>query len=214
MSGSYAVMVERLDEVGADIDALPAKVLTAARLAVNATLRRGRAAAAREVRAQANLPARYVSGDGGRLRISRFAQGRELEGAIQGRARPTSLAQFVTGGAAVGKRGGVNVSVKPGTSRHMPRAFLVKLRQGAGRTDTKFNLGLAMRLKPGETIKGKHSFRKLAGNVYLLYGPSVQQILLHGADGAEKGVFVDIAPSLGDFFEQEFHRLLELDLNG
>lgn len=210
----YAVLVERLDEVGADVAALPEKVVKAARLAVNATLRRGRASAAREVRLQANLPARYLSGDGGRLRVSRFAQGRDLEGAIQGRARPTSLAQFVTGGARLGKRGGVTVSVKPGTSKALPRAFLIKLKQGSGSVDTKFNLGLAMRLRPGETIKGKHSFRKIAGNLYLLYGPSVQQILLHGSEGSEKGVFVDIAPGLGDYFENEFRRLLELDLNG
>lgn len=200
MAGVYAVAVEGLSALE-DIDALPEGILRAARQAVNKTVDRTRARSARSIRDQVNFPARYLSGQKGRLQIAKKASGRDLEGIIRGRERPTSLAQFVTTGAP-GKKGGVAVSVKPGSARRMPRAFLLKLRAGSAAIDTKFNLGLAMRLRPGESIRNKTNAVKLAGNLYLLYGPSVNQVFASVAD--------ESAPEAAAFLEQEFTRLLDL----
>jgi len=200
MAGAYVVAVEGLSALD-EIDALPEGILRAARQAVNKTVDRTRARSARNIRDQVNFPARYLSGQRGRLQIAKKASGKDLEGIIRGRERPTSLAQFVTTGS-VGKKGGVGLTVKPGTTRRMPRAFLIKLRAGSASIDTKFNLGLAMRLRPGETIRNKTKAVKLAGNLYLLYGPSVNQVFASVAD--------DNAPEAAAFLEQEFTRLLDL----
>jgi hypothetical protein len=43
---------------------------------------------------------------------------------------------------------------------------------------------------------------QLAGNLYLLYGPSVSQVFA--------GVAQDISPDMADFLDAEFNRLMEL----
>lgn len=200
MAGAYVVAVDGLDALK-DIESLPKEIVTAARQAVNKTVRRTRASSARNIRRQVNLPARYVSGQKGRLTIGKLAQGNDLEASIRGRERPTSLAQFVSAGS-VGRKGGVSVQVKPGETRRMPRAFLIKLRAGTGSIDTKFNLGLAMRLRPGETVRNKRQFVKLAKNLYLLYGPSVNQVFASVAN--------EEAPGAATYLEKEFLRLMDL----
>lgn len=200
MTGVYVVAVEGLEALDS-IEDLPKAYVTAARRAVNKTVQRTRAASAREIRRQVNLPARYVSGQNGRLRITKLATGNDLEGKIAGRERPTSLARFLVGNGR--SHGGANVQVKPGTVRRIPRAFPIKLRAGAADIDTKFNLGLAIRLRPGETIRNKRQFVKLASNLYLLYGPSVNQVFASVAN--------EEAPDAAIFLEQEFSRLMDLE---
>jgi hypothetical protein len=200
MAGSYVVAVEGLSGLES-LEDLPDNILLAARRAVNKTADRSRARSAREIRNQVNFPASYVSGQRGRLKIAKKASGRDLEAIIRGRERPTSLAQFVTAGKLGGK-GGVSVAVKPGVTKRMPRAFLIKLRAGNASIDTRFNLGLAIRLRPGESIRNKSSFVRLQQNLYLLYGPSVNQVF--------EAVAGDEAPNASNFLEQEFLRLLDL----
>lgn len=200
MAGAYVVAVEGLSGLES-LETLPDRVLVAARRAVNKTADRTKVRSAREIRNQVNFPASYVSGQRGRLNVTKKAQGADLEAIIKGRERPTSLAQFVTAGKIGGKTG-VSVAVKPGSSRRMPRAFLIKLRAGNASIDTRFNLGLAMRLKPGESIRNKTNFVRLQGNLYLLYGPSVNQVFATVAG--------DEAPAASTFLEQEFLRLLDL----
>lgn len=207
MAQAYGLVIAGLEQLK-DIETIPARIALAAQRAVNKTLDRARAGAAREARREVNFPARYLSGD--RLRVAKRASGRDLEGIVRARTRPTSLARFVISGG-LGRRGGVAVAVKPGGARAIPRAFLIKLRAGTAALDTKSNLGLAIRLRPGETLKNKRDKIRLSRNLYLLFGPSVSQVLLHETQGRQAGVFVDIEPEIADFLEQEFLRLLDLD---
>lgn len=201
---SFGVFVEGLSSLSDLKDARGAVRLAAAR-AINKTTFRGRAAAARYIREQVAFPAGYVSQANKRLFVSRTATEGSLEGAITARGRATSLARFVRGTPAKGQ--GVTVVVAPGRARTMRRAFVVRLRAGTADLDTKSNMGLAMRLRPGETLSNKRELRKLTNGLYLLYGPSVDQVF-RARDGG--GVAEDIAPELADFMEREFLRLLEL----
>lgn len=186
---SYVVVVEGLDELR-DIETLDARVLLRARQAINDTLRRARTALDREIRQQVAFPARYL---GTRLRVSQFAHGTSLQGTITGRDRPTSLARFATGKPSA--RGGVRVQVAPGSRKQMRRAFLMELKHG--------NIGLAIRLKPGETIRHKKYLAKVSRGLYLLYGPAVNQVFAGVAD--------DESNQIAAMLQKEFTRLMELD---
>jgi hypothetical protein len=179
---------------------LPLEVQTAASRALNATLRTTRTDSAKRISRQVNFTSRYLT-SGDRLAVRKFATPSKLEGVIGGRDRATSLARFATS-STINKKG-VTVEVKPGTAKFMRRAFLVRLPQGKALTETKFNLGLAIRLKPGETLNNKKKFIKLQGNLYLLYGPSVGQVFNEVRD--------DVTPAALDFFEDEFFRLMDLN---
>lgn len=190
---AYVIAVDGLNSVQ-DIDSLDDNILKAARNAINRATDRARTRSDREIRKQINFPARYLSE---RLKVVKRASGRNLEGVIAGRDRPTSLARFAKSKspAATRKAGEVKLSVSPGTTTTIPNAFLMPLRNG--------NLGLALRLKPGETIRNKKYLTKVSKGLYLLYGPSVNQVFRTVAD--EKA-----APDASAFLEREFLRLLEL----
>lgn len=192
----YVVVVEGLKDLK-DLESLDPSILRAARLAVNKATDRGRALGARKIREQVAFPARYLSGENGRLRVSRKATDKRLEGAITGQDRPTSLARFSRDRdpAATRRKGGVTVTVAPGHTKFMKGAFLMRLRNG--------NLGLAVRLKPGESIRNKSAVRKVGKGLYLLYGPGVDQVFRTVAQE-------DVAPYSADYLEQEFLRLLKL----
>jgi hypothetical protein len=86
------------------------------------------------------------------------------------------------------------VQIKPGRIVELPRAFLLTLRNG--------NVGLGIRLKPGETLQHTIGAKlitsgPLAG-VALLYGPSVDQVF--------RSVAVEITPELLNELELEFLR--------
>ncbi len=201
MSGfGYVVAVEGLSALR-DLETLPTQVKLAAQRAVNRTIDRARTSSARRMREQVNFPARYLSGEDGRLAISQRATGDNLEARITGRFRPTSLARFVTAGSLGSRRAGVRVEVAPGFAKRSRRMFLIRLRAGTAELDTKSNLGLAIRLKPGERIE--HKARQIGKTgLYLLYGPSVDQVFRTVAD--------DVAPEAADDLEAEFLRLMEL----
>ena len=200
MANDYVVAVEGLSLALSDVKALPKNVIKAARLAVNRTVTTTRTRSAREMRQQVNFPARYLTGSTGRLKVTKRASAGDLEAVITGRARPTSLARFVTGRLRPGR--GARVEVEPGAPRVMRRAFLIRLRQGNVLTDTRFNAGLAIRLKPGETILNKKRVIQVTRGLYVLYGPSVDQVF--------RTVSEDVAPGAEEFLEAEFLRLLEV----
>lgn len=175
--------------------------------AINKIARDARAMGARMIRDQVNLPVRYLSETEKRFYVSRQASGSSLEARITARGRATSLAQFVSGPARPGKAG-VYVEVKPGKARFMRRAFLIKLPQGSSPvTDTRFNLGLAIRLRPGEKLQNKITARRVESGLYVLYGPSVSQVF-RANDG--EGVANEMGPSIADRLGDEFMRLLGL----
>lgn len=198
MDAHYVFAVEGLESIKS-IEEVPEAILVAARQAVNKTTERARATAAREMRRQVNFPARYLSGSDGRLQIVKRAQGRSLEGVVRGRHRATSLARFAVGGTP--GRGGVRVQVKPGGARFLRRSFLIKLRSGTSGIDTAFNLGLAVRSDAGRP-KTAYKPLPIGNNLWLLYGPSVDQVF--------RTVAPDIAPEMAEFMEAEFGRLLDL----
>jgi hypothetical protein len=79
----------------------------------------------------------------------------------------------------------------------MPSAFLMRLRAGAGTADN-YNIGLAIRLAPGERIRNKRVMTQVGHNLYLLYGPSVDQVFRTVAD--------DNAPEIATMVRDEFYR--------
>jgi len=203
----YVIAIEGLSE-HRPLEAIDPKIIAAAsQMSVNKTAIRARTASKRAIMAQINLKSSYLDLPN-RLWISKQATAGDTEAVITARKRPTMLARFVTSGRPA--QGGnpptpVTLSIHVGTSKERRRMFLIRLpagsRGGEDGQDNPTNLGLAIRLKPGETITGKHSFRKLKGNLYLLYGPSVDQ--------AFATVREDIAPDTSDFLETEFLRQLD-----
>lgn len=143
-----------------------------------------------------------------RLIATKRATATDLEAIITGRKRATSLARFATGGQAPGVRRnkGVRIRVSKGRSSYMKNAFLVRLRRGASLTEDNYNVGLALRLGPGESIRNKkraHQSWLVKDQVALLYGPSVDQVF--------RTVAPEVAPKisreLADEFLRQFARL-------
>lgn len=194
MSDAYVFAIEGLEELGR-IEDLKPKITTAAYRAINKTLDRGRTMSAREMRSQVNFPGSYLQGASSRLNVTQRANEGRLEGVISGRRRATSLARFVVGSKKIGKAG-VRVSVKPGSSAEMTNAFLMKIRGG--------NLGLAIRVKKGGRPDKAYKPVKIADGLFLLYGPSVDQVF--------KTVREDVAPNVERYLAAEFTRLLDVDL--
>lgn len=190
---NYVVAVEGLDEITEDT---AARVRRLASMAVNTTARRYRTVASKAIRAQVNFPASYLdSAEAGNLRVAEFATPGKLEAAVRGRFRATSLARFVKG-PRVGGVKSPTVEVAPGHREQMKRAFLVGLNSG--------NVGLAVRLRPGERVENKTRMVKMSGGLYLLYGPSVDQVFRQVAE--------DVSDPAADFLETEFMRLMEAKL--
>lgn len=169
--------------------------------AINTTSRRARAEASRQIREQVNFKPRYLSGKNGRLTETKKASESDLSAIITGRHRPTSLAYFARNARNSGQTG-ARVEVSPGSARFLPKAFFVRLRSG---TDGSLNnLGLAIRLRPGERPSRAYKPKKMGENLWLIYGPSIDQVFDDVAD--------ELAPESADFLGQEFLRLTDLDL--
>lgn len=204
MADNWAVYVEGIASLK-EFDGTKQTIRLAAARAINKIARDGRVEIADDIRDQINFPASYVAPGQKRLYVSRQATANDLEGRITARGRVTSLARFVQGSPRPGA--GVQLEVKPGRTKFKKRMFLIKLPQGKGNVDTKFNMGLAIRLRPGESLENKRQARRMAKGLYLLYGPSVDQVF-RANDGT--GVATDKAPQLATKLEREFLRLLEI----
>lgn len=202
---NYMIVVEGLTELGSLAD-VPANVSLSAVQAINRTLATTRTESAARILRQINFPESYLNPGSKRLFVSRLATRGKPEGAITARRRPTSLARFVTGSLS-DKQVGVKVRVKKGgRTEDLKRAFVIRLNSG---TDTKGNFGLAVRLRRGETLRNRATATKMANGLYLLYGPSVQQVFL---DNQGEGVAADMAPIAADKLADEFQRLFDLRL--
>lgn len=194
---SARIVATGLKDLQRFYDAAPDLFAEAARLAINDTVtRQGMTLIKKDMREQVNFPDGYLE-EGNRLSVARLATKGSLEAIIRGRDRPTSLARFAPGQTPESTRKqGVRVRVQRGKTKHLKRAFLVKLNEGK-------SLGLAVRLGDGETLDNTHAAKKLANNVWLLYGPSVEQVL--------SGVAEDRAEDIIDFvnarFIHQFNRL-------
>lgn len=189
------------------LDAVPEATRKAASISINSVIKGpGLAQYRRAVNEQIAFPGGYVNDD--RLGVTQYATPSRLEGRITGRQRATSLARFATSGT-IGSKGGVSVRVgRAGGSTHIKGAFLVRLNAGAGITGDNYNVGLALRLKPGQTVIGKKDTSRMVrldANVVLLYGPSVDQVLKNGVAEAETPAVVNMIST--EFF-RNFQRLV------
>lgn len=181
--------------------AVPEVASKSAAIAINQVLSRtGMAMIRGGIEDQVKFPKGYLTGD--RLRVSKAATVTDLEGVITARQRATSLARFANG-AAIG-RPGVSVRVSDNRTKFMQNAWLVRLKRGASLTQDNYNIGLAVRLKPGTKLFNKNAPHKdwlVKDRVALLYGPSVDQVFRNVAD--------DMALPIAALVETEFFRQLD-----
>ena len=164
----------------------------------------GRREISERIRKQIAFPPQALD-RGNRLDLRPVSGTRKLEYRISARARPTSLARFVRG---VPRRGApVRVEVKRGQPKTLGRAFVLR-----GRGGERGNRLLAIRLKPGESIRNKRTggtpiTKGPWKGLVILYGPSVQQAF-EAVSGS--GVARDVAPLIGQRLEREYLAQLRL----
>jgi hypothetical protein len=186
------------------LDAAPEIATQAASLAMNdVTGKSGLTRYKKAMKSQIAFPGGYLD-DVERFGQTGYATPARLETKITARARPTSLARFATSGA-IGSAG-ATVRVKAGRSVHLKKAFMVRLRAGTVLDDTSFNVGMAVRIAPGQRIRNKRDTSNmvhLAPNVFLLYAPSVDQVFRSVAE-TETPAVLDM---MGNEFFRQFARL-------
>lgn len=188
---SVLVRGDFLKEAREFFEEFPMITENAAMLALNQVAERKAVPMIRhDAESQVNFPAGYLDNQD-RLGLSQKATRGSLEAVITARDRPTSLARFAPGQTPENTRGqGITVQVKKGRSRYMKKAFMVRLNNG--------NIGLAIRLRQGERPDRAYKPVLLANNVYLLYGPSVDQVVRTVAEAS--------LPAIGDMLSNEFFR--------
>jgi hypothetical protein len=171
--------------------------------AINKTADRARTIAARNILEQVAFPTSYLAPSAKRLFVKTKAnKSNPFEAIISGRDRPTSLARFtkqkpISGGGPKG--GQIGVTVSPGRTHYIKRAFLITLNNG--------NVGLAVRTTGGPP-NNAYKPKSLGNNAWLLYGPSVDQVLSAASDSG--GVYQEISPETLEFLNDEFLRQLDL----
>jgi hypothetical protein len=182
------------------VEKLPETTVKAAKFALNDTAQKKALPRFRRAIAdQVAFPGGYLNKE--RLGITKRATESDLSVAVTARFRPTSLARFASGQTVEGSRRTrqVRVRVKKGRSAVINGGFLVRLR---GAPDG-FNTGLAIRLRAGERLRGSSGAVRLDNNVYLLYGPSVDQVFRGVAVDETEAVLVDLETE----FRRQFVRL-------
>ncbi len=186
---SYTIRGEFLSEVREFFVQMPEIATKAASLALNQVAERQAVPMIRrEAEAQIAFPKGYLDNQD-RLGITRKSHPGRLEVIITARDRATSLARFAPAQTPKNTRGrGVTVQVKKGRAKTMKKAFLVNLRNG--------NVGLATR--DPKLIARAYKPVVLARGVYLLYAPSVDQVV--------KTVAVEALPDIGNLVSKEFFR--------
>lgn len=194
----YAVFIQGLSDAMEDVSQLPERVKMAAHRAVNYATRRAKTQSNRLMREQIAWTASYVDN---KLKM-KLAEGDELEATISSEFRPTSLARFAMGAKTpwtYAKRLHVGAARYADTNGKM---LFVPLRAGKSAiTEDNYNLGLAVRLKDGDTIKGKYKVTPISKGLYLLYGPSSAQVFYTVAE--------DVMPDVSGWLDQEFTRQME-----
>lgn len=205
---SVTITSEALGDLAHFFRSMGAVSNQAASLAINQVVQRsGMKRLQESIYSQVAFPKGYLDIPD-RLGVTKFATSGDLEAIIRARHRATSLARFLMPGQTAGtsRISGVRVTVRPGVTQTLKRAFLIQLNQGSTNTETQNNLGLAVRLAKGETLRGGTGV-KMSGNgksdLYLLYGPSVDQVFTHVADEQSDPIAEDVTTE----FMRQFTRL-------
>jgi hypothetical protein len=209
MSGAgIEVETRELGDLTAFFKRLPEIADHAAQLSVNDSARFARRVGGDEILDEVNYPRSYLRGENGRLSITKFATRGDPEAEVKGRDRPTSLARFSAQRVRFGRQRGIKVKVsRKGATKTLEHAFYMKLRRGQSFDGENFNVGLAVRVRKGEKLRNSTAALELGNGLYLLYGPSVDQVF--------GGVAEDIIDSVSDHLEDEFIRQFErLSTNG
>ncbi len=189
--------MKALDTLGKGLPRIIARSL-------NRTAERGRTESKRRIMRQVRIRPSDIDAkltQGGKARNDR------LRATLNAVSRPRSLANYVV--RVLSGARGVVVSVKRGKVITIRRAFLTKLKGYGGRTDGRFgNVGLAIRLKKGESINSQRWEQNTTKDGRtLLYAPSTQQTFL---DNQRNGVAKDISKEfIPNTFEKEFDRNLK-----
>jgi hypothetical protein len=196
-----------LDEMIARVGRMGANTDVAARIAVNDSARFAVREGSKQILDEINYPRSYLRGKNGRLGVSKFASNGDLEAVVKGRDRPTSLARFAQGAIRFGRRNAIRVKVAAGgAARTLQHSFFMKLRRGDSFDGENANIGLAVRVPKGQSLRNSRGAQDLGNGLFLLYGPSVDQ--------AFQGVAADIIDDVSDNLETEFVRQYERLSNG
>lgn len=203
---SVIIEYDALEDLSTYIEGFPDAATQAARIALNDVAEgEGLAVYRKAISEQVDFGDGYLTSD--RLGVTSKARNNNLAVTITGRQRATSLARFAKGQSVQStRRKGVRVRVKPGGGGgFMENAWLVRLRKGSSISRDGFNVGLAIRLQPGERLRNKREVKsvQLDQNVYLLYGPSVDQVF---RDVAVTDTPV-VLEKVGNEFFRQFFRL-------
>lgn len=217
-AGDFVVSIEGLDALQDYIAELPAQTQKAADLATIDATRFAFRESSKAIRSQVRLSPEYIGNaerGGNRLTIKYDQQGDVRIGVVEGVKRAVSLSRFLTSGPVFGGKTPARIRVKPngrttttikvtGGDRSEAPMFAVRLSRGKSLTEDSFNVGLAVRLRPGEqAVARKEDLTPLSPNVYLLYGPSVNQVFYDVAPAISDSV----AGNLQDSFLRQFARL-------
>ncbi|MGI4850419.1 MAG: hypothetical protein ACRYGR_00515 [Janthinobacterium lividum] len=204
MTVSYDVeVISNLEDF---LTSFPQRTRTAARIAINDVAdNQGIKLIKEDIAKQVAFPKGYLDDPSG-LGVTKRATANDLEGIITARQRPTSLARFAAPGTAIRAKGSpaaasVSVTVKPGQTVDMKGAFLLRLKRGNDPFDPdNSNIGLAIRLKKGQVLRNKTQMvaTEISDGVYILYGPSVDQVF--------QEVGPADAPQLSEMLAAEFIR--------
>lgn len=183
---SVSVIGNFLEETREFFERLPQVAEEAALMSVNQVSERFAVPMfRREMESQIDFPRGYLKLEN-RFGITKKANRGDLRAVISGRDRPTSLARFITSTSKTG----ITVRVHRGRATRLKKAFVVKLKNG--------NQGLAIRLPKGERPQDAYKPVELDMGVWLLYGPSVDQVF--------RGTIVDKLPEVGQALSKEFFR--------
>lgn len=164
----------------------------AAAFAINDTARSERTAAKRRMQADAAAP--LSTFEGRNFRIDRFASPGNLEAVIRAERRPLGLTTFLTSRTAKRKGAGrgLEVQIKRGGPKTvLEGSFLLPLRNG----------GRAVALRTKGAIRNSRAAQEIRPNLYLLSGPSVNQMF--GVIAPER-----VKPG-GDLLRRNFLRQFE-----
>lgn len=186
---------EALGHVREDIERAAYRALNLAGTKVRTRL-------AKMTREQVAFPASYLAPSGGRLTLTEKARSGNLAITITGRDVPTSLARFAGRQTRANRDGKIRVEVAPGAAKFLKRAFFMDLKNG--------NRGLAVRTGGGAPERAYRP-KPLGNGLWLLYGPSVDQVL-RGVTSARGGTFGEVEPEALEILEAEFWRLLDSEI--
>lgn len=193
----FSITIDGLQSIR-DLDMLTRSQQIIASRAINQVTRNTRAKSAKLLRDQIAFGARYLSGANGKIEMRPASPG-NLQARLSASSAPRSLARFVKGSPK--GRGKVRVEIAPGSSKSLPGAFLLNINKGSENS--------LLAIRSATRPRGAYRPRRLGKSLWLLYGPSVSQALLH--DDAQAGIWVEIEDDIANALEVEYLRQLKVE---